>query len=49
MLNRHCSGRDAARKIHAAFLAKYGLDAAAAPLLKLTPKNWDRPFEVDQA
>lgn len=49
VLNRHCSGRDAARKIHAAFLAKYGLDAAAAPLLKLTPKNWDRPFEVDQA
>ena len=47
VLNRHCSGRDAARKIHAAFLAKYGLDAAAAPLLKLTPKNWDRPFEVD--
>lgn len=47
VLNRKCTPRDEVRKIHEAFLAKYGLEAAAAPLLKLNPRQWDRPFERD--
>ena len=47
VLNRQCTGRDEAQKIRSAFLAKFGLDAAAVPLLKLTPTSWERPFEYD--
>ena len=47
VLNRKCTGREEVQKIHSAFLAKFGLEASAVPLLRLSPKRWDRPFELD--
>ena len=47
VLNRKCTGRDEARKIHSAFLAKFAVKAAVVPLLRLNPKRWDQPFETD--
>ena len=47
VLNRKCTGREEVQKIHSAFLAKFGLEASAVPLLRLNPKRWDRPFELD--
>ncbi len=47
VLNRKCTGREEAQQVHAAFLAQFGLEAAAVPLLKLDPSSWERPFELD--
>ena len=36
--------RDVGRSTHAAFLAAYGLESAAVPLLELRPADWEAPF-----
>ena len=47
VLNRRCTGRDEATKLHTNFLTEFGLTRDAVPLLKLDPKNWDTPFALD--